>query len=628
MVNLLRGPDSDWFKSRINLAMLVVFLGFLVLMSRLFYLQIAEGDYYRKLSENNRIRKRTVTSPRGVVYDRNGIQLVDNRPSFDLQVIPQDARPLTATIQKLSDYLGIPAEELQAPLEKAKGSPSYKPVVLKKDIGWDLMSAVEVKGFDLPGIQVAVKQRRFYMEESVASHLLGYIGEVSQSELENEAFSDYRSGDYIGKLGIEKSFEKILKGKRGEELVEVNAAGMVVKIINSREAGPGDNVYLAIDVNLQKRAEALLAGKAGSLVAMDTSTGQILVMASSPSYDQNLFIGGISGSDWKNLLNNPLRPLANKVIQAEYPPASTYKIITAMAGLEEGVVDRNTTFFCGGQLKHGDRFFRCWKKGGHGQVNIVDALAESCDVYFYHLGQKLGVDRIAWYAKAAGLGQLTGIDLDHEEKGLIPSSLWKRQKKGVPWHSGETLSISIGQGYDLATPIQMLGVIAAVGNGGVRLRPHLLKMVKAPDGEVIYESKPEIIGHLPVSQANLQIIKDGLFEVVNTRRGTASIARLPDVAMFGKTGTAQVVGRKGDGPERVLDHQKPHAWFVAFAEKEGKPGIAVSVMIEHGEHGSSSAAPIVRDIIRQYIDGSDEDALETNDDAVEEYIESPEQYIF
>lgn len=628
MVNLLRGPDSDWFKNRINRAMLVVVLGFLILMSRLFYLQIAEGDNFRKLSENNCIRKRTVTSPRGIVYDRNGVQLVDNRPSFDLQIIPQDARPVDATIQKLSDYLGIPVEEFQAPLEKAKGSPSYKPVVLKKDIGWDFMSAVEVKGFDLPGIQVAVKQRRFYMEESVASHLLGYIGEVSQSELENEAFSEYKSGDYIGKAGIEKSFEKILRGKRGEELVEVNAAGMVVKVINSREAGPGDNVYLAIDVNLQKRAEALLAGKAASLVAMDTSTGQILVMASSPSYDQNLFIGGISGPEWKNLVTNPLRPLENKVIQAEYPPASTYKIITAMAGLEEGVVDRNTSFFCGGQLKHGDRYFRCWKKGGHGQVDVVDAMAESCDVYFYHVGQRLGVDRIAWYAKAAGLGQLTGIDLDHEEKGLIPSSIWKRQKKKVPWHSGETLSISIGQGYDLTTPIQMLGVIAAVGNGGVRLRPHLLKMVKAPDGEVVYESKPEIIGHLPVSQANLQIIKDGLFEVVNTKRGTASIARLPDATMYGKTGTAQVIGRKGDGPERFADNQKPHAWFVAYAEKEGFPGIALSVMVEHGEHGSSGAAPIARDIIRLYFDGEGEDSPNTNDKSVDEIIESPELLIF
>lgn len=628
MVNLLRGPDSDWFKGRINLAMLVVVLGFLALVSRLFYLQLVEGDNYKKLSENNRIRKRTVTSPRGLVYDRAGLQLVDNRPSFDLQIVPQDAKPIKDTILKLSEYVGIPVEELQSALEKSKGSPSYKPVVLKKDIGWDLMSAVEVKGFDLPGVQVAVKQRRFYSEGATASHLLGYIGEMSQAELENEAYSEYRSGDYIGKAGIEKSFEKILRGKRGEELVEVNAAGMVVKVLNSKEAGPGDNVYLSIDINLQKRAEALLAGKAGAFVAMDSSTGQVLVMASSPSYDQNVFIGGISSTDWKNLITNPQRPLENKVIQAEYPPASTYKIITAMAGLEEGVVDRGTSFFCGGQLKHGDRYFRCWKKGGHGQVDIIDAMAESCDVYFYHVGQRLGVDRIAWYAKACGLGQLTGIDLDHEAKGLIPSSIWKRQKKGVPWHSGETLSVSIGQGYNLATPIQMLGVIAAVGNGGVRLKPHLLKTVKAPDGEVLYESRPDVIGHLPASKSNLQIIRDGLFEVVQTKRGTASLARLPDVTIWGKTGTAQVVGRKGDGPERYADHQKPHAWFVAFAEKEGRPGISVSVMVEHGEHGSSGAAPIARDIIKQFYDGADESDDDKNAKTTDETIESPEQYIF
>lgn len=627
MVKLLRGPDSDWFKSRINLAMLVVMLAFLTLISRLFYLQIVEGDSFRKLSENNRIRKRTVTAPRGLVFDRNGVQLVDNRPSFDLQIVPQDARPVKETLARLSEYLGVPVEEFQAQIDKAKGLPSYKPVVLKKDIGWDMMSSVEVKGFDLPGIQVAVKQRRFYIEEGVAAHILGYIGEISMSELESEEFSDYRIGDGIGKAGIEKSFEKILRGKRGEELVEVNASGMVVKVINSREAAPGDNVFLSIDVNLQKRAEALLAGKAASLAAVDTSTGQILVLASSPSYDQNVFIGGISGTDWRNLVSNPLRPLENKVIQAEYPPASTYKIITAMAALEEGVVDRNTSFFCGGQLKHGDRYFRCWKKGGHGQVDVVDALAESCDVYFYHVGQRLGVDKIAWYARAAGLGQLTGIDLDHEEKGLVPSSLWKRKRMGVPWHSGETLSISIGQGYNLATPMQMLGVIAAVANGGARLKPHLLKSVSAPDGEVLYESTPEVIGHLPVSPSNLQIIRDGLFEVVNTRRGTAWFARLPDATVYGKTGTAQVVGRKGDGPERYADHQKPHAWFVAFAEKDGKPGIAVSVMVEHGEHGSSAAAPIARDIIRQYFDGS-EGPDRSGDKSLNGEVEYPEQLVF
>lgn len=627
MVKLLRGPDSDWFRGRINLAMLVVVLAFLILMSRLFYLQVVEGDSFRKLSENNCIRKRTVTSPRGLVFDRNGAQLVDNRPSFDLQIIPQDARPIKETLNRLSEYLNIPVDELMIPLEKAKGLPSYKPVILKKDIGWDLMSAVEVKGFDIPGIQVAVNQRRYYMEEGVAAHILGYIGEISLAELESENLTDYRTGDSIGKAGIEKSFERILRGKRGEELVEVNASGMVVKVINSREAAPGDNVFLSIDINLQKRAEALLAGKAASLVAVDTATGQILVLASSPSYDQNVFIGGISGTEWRNLVGNPLRPLENKVIQAEYPPASTYKIITAMAGLEEGVVDRNTSFFCGGQLKHGDRYFRCWKKGGHGQVDIVDAMAESCDVYFYHVGQRLGVDRIAWYARASGLGQLTGIDLDHEEKGLVPSSIWKRQKKGVPWHSGETLSISIGQGYNLATPLQMLGVVAAVANKGVRLKPRLLKSVTAPDGEVLYDSKPEVIGHLPASPASIQIIRDGLFEVVNTRRGTAWLARLPDITVYGKTGTAQVVGRKGDGPERYADHQKPHAWFVAFSEKEGSPGIAVSVMVEHGEHGSSGAAPIARDIIRQYIDGVSGDSKSADKSSAEE-VDFPEQYVF
>lgn len=628
MVKLLQGPDSEWFKGRINLAMLVVVIAFLILLSRLYYLQLVEGDNYRKLSENNCIRKRTSTSPRGLVFDRNGIQLVDNRPSFDLQIIPQDAKPLDKTIAKLAGYTMINEEELRTALDKAKGLPSYRPVVLKKDIGWDLMSAVEVKGFDLPGVQIAVNQRRYYIEEGVAAHLLGYIGEISTSELGSGEFEDYRSGETVGKAGIEKSFERIIRGRRSEELVEVNASGKVVKVLSSLEAAPGDNVNLTIDLNLQKRAEALLAGKAGSLVAMDSTNGQILVLASSPSYDQNVFIGGISVSDWKNLVSNPLRPLENKVIQAEYPPASTYKIITAMAALGEGVVDSHTSFFCGGQIKHGDRYFRCWKKSGHGTVDVIDALAESCDVYFYHVGQRLGVDKIAWYARACGLGRPTGIDLDHEAKGLVPSSIWKRKKKGVPWHSGETLSISIGQGYNLATPVQMLGVIAAVANGGKLLRPHLLKTVKAPDGETVYETEPEITGLLPVSQENLKIIRNGLFEVVNVRRGTAWLARLPDITMYGKTGTAQVVGRKGDGPESTAAHHRPHAWFVAFAEKEGYQGIAVSVMIEHGEHGSSGAAPIARDIIRQYFDSVAGVGSSSDDPALPDDVESPEELVF
>jgi penicillin-binding protein 2 len=327
-------------------------------------------------------------------------------------------------------------------------------------------------------------------------------------------------------------------------------------------------------------------------------------LVSSPSFDQNAFVDGMSHKQWNSLISNPLRPMENKAIQGEYPPASAYKIITAIAGLEEGIIDKNTTFYCPGYYKYGNRVYRCWRRGGHGSVNIFKALAESCDVFFYQVGQKLGVDRLAFYAKACGLGTPTGINLDNEAAGLIPTAAWKKRRTGVAWQKGETLSVAIGQGFNLTTPLQMLVLTSAVANGGTRYKPLILESVKTVSGDIVIQGKKKAVGKLPAGKTTLEIIKKGLWEVVNNPKGTGRIARIKGIEISGKTGTAQVVGRTNDRIQSETDipkHHIPHAWFVAYAPSVD-PQIAVAVLVEHGGHGSSAAAPIAREIIRIYLE--------------------------
>jgi penicillin-binding protein 2 len=604
VTDYLDNVDSEWFNQRLSVALTIVVACFVVLIARLFFLQVIEGDELRRQSEINSIRLKSVDAPRGLIYDTNHRLLADNRPAYDLSVIVKDARPLERTIAKLSHYSGIDETELWERLEEAKGTRAYKPVVLKSDIGREALAAVEANRWDLPGIVVSVSPRRDYVFSPSAAHILGYMGEITVAELKDERFKGCKSGDFVGKYGIERAREHWLRGQRGGQQVEVNATGQVVRVLNTVDAIPGNNVILTIDQTLQQRAEELLAHQAGAVVAVDPRNGEVLAMASTPSFDQNAFITGLSHDAWNALISDPQRPLSNKAIQAEYPPASTYKIIAAAAGLEEGVIDLNTSIFCPGSIRFGNRTYRCWKRWGHGEVDIFKSLRESCDVFYYKVGQELGVDRLAWYARAFGLGEPTGVDLGHEEGGLIPTAAWKKRRMGVSWQAGETLSVVIGQGFNLATPLQMALVAAAVGNGGTRYRPQLVKTIRTADGKTVYESEPEVVGRLPVSEENLRIVREGLFEVVNRRHGTAWASRLDQVVMCGKTGTAQVIGRKEDAAKGEDEYGpiKDHAWFVAYAPQEN-PRIAVAVLIEHGEHGSSAAAPVAAEMIRFHLIG-------------------------
>ncbi len=606
----LESTDSDWFNQRLTLLMIFVFIAFAILAGRLIYLQVIEGEEYRRLSEINSIRLQEIDAPRGLIFDRNGKMMVDNRPSFNLHIILKDAKPLEETLEKLSRVTGDAIEELKEKIKKNERQGPYAPILLKEDMGRDLLAAIEVNRYDLPGVVVRVSPRRHYLFANSAAHMVGYVGEISKSELKREQYADLKGGDYIGKFGVERSFENQLRGKRGGRQVEVNANGQVVNVISTVAAQAGQNIHLTIDQELQNIAEGLLVDKAGAVVALDPTNGEILVMASSPTYDPNWFVVGMTPDQWNSIISNPFRPLENKAIKAEYPPASTYKVVTALAGLEEGVIDANTTYFCPGHYKYGNRIYRCWRRAGHGEVDVVKAIEQSCDVFFYQVGEGLGIDRLARYAKAFGLGRLSGVDLDQESNGLIPTKAWKRKRLGAPWMGGETISASIGQGYNLVTPLQMAKLTAAVANGGALLKPNLIKSMQRLQDKNMVQTEPVIEGNLPVKAENLALVRKGLWAVVNRNRGTAHASRLRSVEFAGKTGTAQVVGRKaveGLDEDQIKLMHRDHAWFVAYAPAD-KPRIAISVIIEHGEHGSTAAAPIAKELITAYLGLAEQEA--------------------
>lgn len=603
MTKYLTVADTDWYRQRLIRVMYCVAAAFCLLFVRLLHLQVIQGEELRRLSENNSVRLEHTDPSRGLIFDRDGKTLVDNRPSFDLSIILKDARPVADTIEKLARVINVPASELMLKINRGKGVAAYRPILLKQDFGRDSLAAVEVRKFDLAGVVVGVRPLRHSLNKQSAAHLIGYLSEINAEELKSGKYSGAKSGDFIGKFGVEKAFESFLRGKRGGRQVEVNATGQVVDILKTVDAQPGHNIYLTIDQMLQERTEVLLEGRVGAAVAMDPANGHILAMASSPSFDQNDFVGGMSHEKWSTLASNPFRPMENKAIQAEYPPASAYKIVTAMAALEEGVIDEKTSFHCPGYYKYGDRIFRCWEKKGHGNVNVVQALTVSCDVFFYQVGQKLGADRLAWYAKASGLGSTTGINLDQEAEGLIPTTGWKKERTGKAWQGGETLSVAIGQGYDLVTPIQMLVLTSAVANGGSINKPMILKTIKTAEGKIVVQTQSQVKGKLPAGSQTLELIKKGLWGVVNDSGGTAKAARIKGIDVSGKTGTVQVVGRKDDeetGETEIPNHLKAHAWFVAYAPSVD-PQIAVAVIIEHGESGATAAAPVAREMIRTYL---------------------------
>jgi penicillin-binding protein 2 len=566
---------------------------------RLYRLQVGQGETWRSLSENNRIRLQRLAATRGLIYDRNGDPLVDNRASFDVVVVPEDTEDLAATIRRVAHFLRTPDLNVKQLLQAARGRPPYEGLVIKRDVDYDAVVALETHQLELPGVSLDAGPLRTYPFGPVGSHLFGYVGEVSEAELEKN--HGYRMGDLIGKAGAEKAWETRLRGVPGGQQIEVDALGRKLRVLSRVPQTQGHNMILSVDRRLQLFTEQLMEEHEGSVVVMKPDTGEILAMVSKPTFDPNVFARGIRRDEWRQLTNDKLKPLNNRAIQGQYPPGSTFKIVTAAAALEEGAVTPFTRIFCGGSYAFANRAFRCWKKGGHGSVDLHRALVESCDVYFYQVGVKMGVDAIAEYSHRFGLGEITGISLDHEKPGLIPSTEWKRARFNEPWFQGETLSVAIGQGYVLATPLQMANVIATVANGGTRYRPHLVRRIDNAAGEVVEEILPEVVGNAGLRKSTLLQIREALRDVVNAPNGTGKKAKLPNIDVGGKTGTSQVFKMgKQTKTHHMARHLRDHAWFVAFAPVDA-PEIAIAVLIEHaGGGGGAMAAPIAHDVADFY----------------------------
>ena len=574
---------------------------FFLLLIRLWYLQIIKVDDYRAMSENNRLRFLPVAASRGALMDRNGVILVNNRPSFSLAIIPQEVKDVSAMLDILAQLLKIDRAEMAERWEKAKGRAKYYPVVIAINLSREQVEIVEENRQRLPGVEVSIKPVREYANKKSAAHLLGYIGEISDKELESETFADYNPGDYVGKNGIEKAWEQELHGNDGGRQLEVDSRGRVLRVLAESSPTVGNSLVLTIDSKLQQIAEQAFGAQAGAAVVMDVNNGEVLSFVSNPGYDPSLFASKIPPDIWKGYLEDKRHPLENKALTGQYPPGSTFKIITALAGLEAGVVNEHTSVHCDGDYEMGSSKFRCWSRSGHASVNLRKSLKESCDVYYYQLGEKLGVDRIAAMAERFMLGKTLDVGLQHEKKGLIPTTTWKLKRFGKKWLPGETLPVAIGQGYVLMTPIQLASMMATVANEGSIYKPHLVKKLVDPDGKTVREISPELLGTTGVSSISFKKVKQGLFAVVNDAGGTGANARLWDEKVAGKTGTSQVV-KLGEDRKKALKYEhKDHGLFVAFAPFE-KPEIAVAVVVEHGGGGGAVAAPIAGRILRGYFD--------------------------
>jgi penicillin-binding protein 2 len=589
-------------KQKIIVLSFIVAAVFLLLLLRLWHLQILNAEDYQARSENNRLRFVPVAASRGAILDRKGTVIVSNRPSFSLAVIPQEVKDKVLLLTLLADLLGLDRKEMAENWEKNHGRAKYFPIVLSSNISRDQVEIVEENRLRLPGVEIEMKPVREYAHGVLASHLLGYIGEISEKELDGVGLEEYNPGDYVGKNGIERALEHELHGSDGGRQLEVDARGRVLRTISESRPTVGNSIVLTIDMAVQKQAEQAFGDQAGAAVAMDVASGEILAFVSNPGFDPALFSGKLPADIWKGYLEDVRRPLENKALSGQYPPGSTFKVITALAGLQGGTINDASAVNCSGSYTLGTSTFKCWNKRGHGVTSLKKSLRESCDVYYYQLGEKLGVDKIAAAAREFKLGTPLGVELQNEKAGLIPTAEWKQKRLGQRWYRGETLPVSIGQGYVLMTPIQLASMIATVASEGTIYRPHLVKKVVDADGKTLKETKPEIIGKTTAfSKEAYRLVKQGLSAVVNEPGGTGGMARLYDVKVAGKTGSSQVVKMR-DSKNSTAYKFRDHALFVAFAPFEN-PEIAVAVVVEHGEHGGSAAAPIAGKILRAYFDG-------------------------
>jgi penicillin-binding protein 2 len=585
------------FREELNQRVRVLSIGASVLLALVagafWYVQMVEGGHFRELAENNRLRRLSIRAPRGPIYDRDGELMVENTPSYHLLLDRSRSADVEASLDFAAHLLGRPVDELEANLERARRQPDYQPVPVARNLTLAEVAQVSALSLEHPELEIDVGHLRLYRHGAQTAHVLGYLGEVNENELADDGGPSYRAGDLVGKKGIERIYDGVLRGHDGERAVVVDSRGRLVQEYGRVDAQPGATLTLTLDLGLQQAAERLMRDKVGAIVALDPRDGAVLAMVSSPSYDPNQFARGIRPGEWKALLDDPNDPLQNRAIQNVFSPGSVFKMVMATAGLAEGVITPRDRVYCTGSATIYNHRFRCWKGIGHGSVDLEKAMAQSCNVYFYHLGKSLGIERIERWARAFGLGEPTGIELGNEKKGLVPSPAWSLRVRHHPWFPGETISVSIGQGALAATPLQIARATAAVANGGHLVTPHLVQ-----------GAAPRPARDLPVDPSVLAIVRHALAGVVEPG-GTAYYAArldLDGLRWGGKTGTVQVVsGQPGEDDSDRPWELRNHAWFAAFAPLDD-PQLVVVVFNEHGGAGSSGAAPIARDLVRYWFE--------------------------
>jgi len=588
---------------RVRVLTVLVAVALVIVGGGFWFVQLVQGSHYRELAENNRLRRMAVRAPRGLIYDHEGRLMVENAPSYDLLLDRSRTRDLEASLEFASRVLGRPVEELRKNLEAGQGQPASHPVPIGRSLTLPQVARFSAVALERPEFEIDVRHLRLYRHGPQVAHLIGYLGEVSEADLEraqaeaaaaegDDAESRYRMGDLIGKKGIELTYDDLLRGERGERAVVVDSRGNLIQEYGRIDSDPGEPLRLTLDLPLQQAAERVMRDKVGAVVALDPRDGAVRAMVSSPSYDPNLFARGIRAAEWKELLEHENDPLQNRAIQNQHSPGSVFKIVMAAAGLSEGLITPSTTVHCSGGTVIYGRLFKCWKAGGHGTVSLNRAIAQSCNVYFYHLGRELGIERIAKWSRAFGLGEKSGIELDGEIPGLVPDPEWSLRTRKHQWFPGETISVSIGQGAISVTPIQIARAVAAIANGGTLVTPHLVEGATAATERV------------PVDDRVLELVRQGMASVMQPGGTAYYRSHIPGFDYAGKTGTVQVVGGRTGDSNDLPWKLRNHAWFVSFGPVE-EPRLVVVVLNEHGGSGSSGAAPIAKELYEEFFEVGD-----------------------
>ncbi len=600
--------EANVFRKRAIIAVIACFSLVIIILIKLFFLQLSSHEYYSTLSENNRIQIQAIRPNRGLIYDRTGLIVAENVPNYRLEITPERVSDLAKTLNQLSEYLTISAADIEHFQRRLTRSRSFESVPLRFDLNSTDVARFSVVKHQFPGVNIATSSRRRYPFGPLAAHAIGYVGRITDADLDKNNKANYSATVTIGKTGIERLHEKKLHGTVGYKHVEVNVQGRVLRTLETTPPTAGNNLFLTINMKLQRAVENALGDFSGSIVVMAPKTGEILAMVSKPAFDLNLFTLGISQKDYQQLINNTEVPLFNRALSGLYPPGSTIKPLIALAGLDSGLQTPKGQIFCPGYytLSNDDRRYRDWKKSGHGLVNLDKAITQSCDVLFYDLALRLGIDRISPILKSFGLGEITGVDKTAEATGTLPSRQWKRQTHNKPWYPGETLITGIGQGYMTMTPIQLASMTATIANRGKRLRPRLLHAIQDSSNNLLQLIEPELQEDILLNPAHFAFIVDSMEHVTHKYFGTARRAFANvDYQVAGKTGTSQVFGIAQGAKYDSKTLQKKlhdHALFIGFAPID-KPEVAIAVIAEHGGSGGSIAAPIARKVLDAYFSG-------------------------